>query len=92
MLLTGECNMFRRREEIIRKVMELVEKFREKGALSPEKAMSIKELGLPDRFEEAMKRRLGKTGVFIQVNGRYYLSEERLKEIKEKFASRKRHW
>ena len=84
--------MFRRREEIIRKVMELVEKFREKGALSPEKALTAKELGLPDRFEEAMKRRFGKTGVFVQVNGRYYLSEERLKEIKEKFASRQRHW
>jgi len=84
--------MFRRGEEIIRKAMELVEKFREKGALSPEKAMTIRELGLPDRFEEAMKRRLGKTGVFVQVNGRYYLSEERLKEIKEKFASRQRLW
>jgi hypothetical protein len=75
--------MFRRREEIIRKVMEVVEQFREKGALSPEKALTIEELGIPARFEEAMKRRLGKTGIFVQVNGKYYLSEERLREIKE---------
>jgi hypothetical protein len=79
--------MFKRREEIRNRVMEIVEKFRAKGAINPEKAMSANELGLPARFEEAMNRRLGQTGLFVRVNGKYFLSEERLKAIKEKTTS-----
>jgi hypothetical protein len=78
--------MFRRREETRNRVMEIVEKFRAKGAINPEKAMSATELGLPTRFEEAMNRRLGQTGIFVRVNGKYFLSEERLKVVKEKMA------
>ena len=48
--------------------------------------MSAQELGLPPRFEEAMHRRLGQTGIFIEVNGKYYLNEERLKQIQEQRA------
>jgi len=64
----------------------MIERFREKGATSPEKAMTIQELGLPPRFEEAMHRRLGQTGIFVEVNGKYYLNEERLKQIQEQRA------
>jgi hypothetical protein len=63
--------------------MEVVEKFREKRALSPEKAMSAQELGLPPRFEQAMHRRLGQLKIFVEVNGKYYLDEERLKQVQE---------
>jgi hypothetical protein len=66
-----------------RRLYEIIERFRQKGATSPEKALSIQELGLPPRFEEAMHRRLGQTGIFVEVNGKYYLSEERLKQIQE---------
>lgn len=66
-----------------RRLRELIERFRQKGATSPEKAMTIQELGLPPRFEEAMHRRLGQSGIFVEVNGKYYLSEERLKQIQE---------
>jgi hypothetical protein len=45
--------------------------------------MTAQELGLPPSFEEAMKRRLGRSGIFVEVNGKYYLSEERLKQIEE---------
>jgi hypothetical protein len=55
----------------------------EKGATSPEKAMTAQELGLPPRFEEAMKRRLGATGIFVDVGGKYYLDEARLKQVQE---------
>jgi len=48
--------------------------------------MSIQELGLPPRFEEAMHRRLGQTGIFVEVNGKYYLNEERLRQIQEQRA------
>jgi hypothetical protein len=75
--------MFRDREEMRRRLNEIIERFRQKGATSPEKAMTIQELGLPPRFEEAMHRRLGQLGIFVEVNGKYYLSEERLKQIQE---------
>ena len=76
--------MFRNREEIRKRLTEVVEKFRQKGATTPEKAMTPQELGLPPRFEQAMHRRLGQTGIFVEVNGgKYYLNEERLKQIQE---------
>ena len=81
--------MFRPREEIRKRISQLVAKFREKGALSPEKALTLEELGLPPRFKEAMQRRLGRTGIFVEVNGKYYLSEQRLKEVQERISSRR---
>jgi len=74
------------------RLLEVIDKFREKGAISPDKAITAEELSLPPEFKEAMKRHLGQLGVFVEVDGKYYLSEERLKELKEKFASRRRHW
>ena len=69
-------NMFRER------LLEIVEKFRQKGATSPDKAMTAEELDLPPRFKELMQGRLGQSGIFVEVDGKYYLSEERLKEIR----------
>jgi len=80
--------MFRRREEIRRQLTEVIAKFKEKGATAPEKALTAEELGLPPRFQEAMHRRLGRTGIFLEVNGKFYLSEERLKEVQERLSSR----
>ena len=59
--------------------------------MSPEKAMTAEELGLPKEFKERMKRRLGQLGIFVEVDGKYYLSEERLKEVKGKIAEGKRN-
>lgn len=75
--------MFNNQEQWRRRLQEIIQKFREKGATSPEKAMTIQELGLPPRFEQAMQRRLGQTGIFVELDGRYYLNEERLKQIQE---------
>jgi len=75
--------MFRDRGEIHRRIMEVVEKFREKGALSPEKALTAQELGVPPRFEQAMHRRLGQLRIFVEADGKYYLDEERLKQIQD---------
>jgi hypothetical protein len=88
--LGGDFEVFRRREQVRERLLELVQRFKEKGAVRPDKAMTVQELGLPPRFEEAMKRRLGKSGIFVEVNGKYYLSEERLKQVKEQIANRKR--
>jgi hypothetical protein len=81
--LFGGENVFGRREQIRERLIEIVQIFRQKGATSPEKAMTAQELGLPPRFEEAMHRRLGQLGIFVEVNGKYYLSEERLKQMQE---------
>ena len=78
--------MFRNPEEMRKRLREIVETFRQKGATSPEKAMTIQELGLPPRFEQAMHRRLGRLGIFVKTNGKYYLNEERLKQIQEQRA------
>jgi hypothetical protein len=78
--------MFRDREEMRRRLQEVIWRFRQKGATNPEKAMTIQELGLPPRFEEAMHRRLGRLGIFVEVNGKYYLNEERLKQVQEQRA------
>jgi hypothetical protein len=83
------ARMFRRREEIRKQLTELIAIFKEKGATSPEKAMTAEELGLPPRFQEAMHRRLGISGIFVEANGKYYLSEERLKEVQEKLSARR---
>jgi hypothetical protein len=45
--------------------------------------MTAQELGLPPRFEEAMKKRLGATGIFVDVGGKYYLDEAKLKQVQE---------
>ena len=76
--------MFRNRDEIRRRILEVVERFRQKGAISPEKAMTAQELGLPPRFEQAMHRRLGQTGIFVETNGKYYLNEQQLKQFEER--------
>jgi hypothetical protein len=88
-MVTAKCwclsrdGMFERREDIRKWFYEVVEKFRQKGAINSDKAMTVEELGLPPRFEDAMKRRLGRLGVFVEVNSKYYLSEEKLKQIEE---------
>jgi len=78
--------MFENREGTRRRLQEIIEKFRQKGATSPEKALTIQELGLPRRFEEAMHRRLGQSGIFVEVNGKYFLNEERLRQVQEQRA------
>lgn len=81
--------LFGRRENI-RKLREVIDKFRRDGAVSLESAKTVEELGLPLGFKDAMKRRLGKLGIFVETNGKYYLSEERLKMVSKQFAARRR--
>lgn len=75
--------MFRNKEQMRQRLQQIVEKFRQKGAISPEKALTIQELELPPHFEQAMNRRLGQSGIFVETNGKYYLNEERPKQIQE---------
>jgi hypothetical protein len=76
------------------RLREIIDMFRQKGAVSPEKAMTAEELGLPPEFKERMQRRLGQTGIFVEVNGKYYLDEKRLEEVRAQISSRRgfRRW
>jgi hypothetical protein len=76
--------MFRQPGQWRERIRAIAQRFREKGATTPDKAMTAQELGLPQRFEDAMKRRLGQTGIFVDVGGRYYLNEERLREFEQR--------
>ena len=80
--------MLRGQPEVRRQLLVIIERFRQRGALSPDKALTAEELGLPSRFEEAMKRRLRRLGIFVEVNGKYYLSEERLKQLEQLRSAR----
>ena len=75
--------MSMRDTELRERFLAIVEKFRQRGATSPDRAMTLEELDLPPRFKDLMDRRLGKLGVFVEVDGKYYLSEKRLEEIQK---------
>jgi hypothetical protein len=64
------------------RIRQIIRTFQEKGAISPETALSAEELGLSRLFVRIMKRRKGRTMLFIEVNGRYYLNQEALKGMK----------
>lgn len=64
------------------RIREIVKTFQEKGAVSPETALTAQELGLSRMFVRIMKRRRGQTRVFVEVNGKYYLDEKVLREMK----------
>ena len=85
--------MFGRFTEIKEMVFNEIEKFRQNGAVSPENAMSIEDLGLSPKFKTFLSGSPRLFGVFVNVDGKYYLSEERLKKLEEQFSSRPlRQW
>jgi len=80
--------MFGRLAELKEVVLKEVEKFRQKGAITPERAMSIEELGLSPKFQTFLRNSPRLLGVFVKVDKKYYLSEERLKAIEKQFSAR----
>ena len=85
--------MFGHFAEIKEMVYKEVEKFRQKGAVSPEKAMSVEELGLSPKFKTFLRSSPRLFGIFVKVDNKYYLSEERLKKIEEELSARPiRRW
>ena len=63
------------------RISEIIKTFRAKGAISPETALTAEELGLSRLFVRIMKRRMGRTRIFVEVNGRYYLNQKALQEM-----------
>jgi len=64
------------------RIAEIIRTFQEKGAISPETALTAQELGLSRLFVRIMKRRRGRTRIFMEVNGKFYLDEKALREMK----------
>lgn len=64
----------------------IVETFREKGATTPEKALTWKELGLPEELELANPPIHPDKSPIVQKGSKYYLSEERLEVFRKEFG------
>jgi hypothetical protein len=64
------------------RINEIIKTFQAKGAISPETALTAQELGLSRLFVRIMKRRQGRTRIFMEINGRYYLNKKALEETK----------
>jgi YVTN family beta-propeller protein len=60
------------------KIQEIIQKFKEKGAISPQTALTAKELDLSRIFVRIMERRREQTKMFVEVNGKYYLDQNTL--------------
>lgn len=61
----------------------MVEVFRERGATTPEKALTLKELGFPADFENFSSLIPKDESPIVQVGKKYYLSEKRLAEFRK---------
>jgi len=62
------------------RIGRIIKTFQAKGAISPETALTAEELGLSRLFVRIMKRRKGRTRIFVEINGRYYLNQNALRE------------
>jgi len=73
--------IFDHRAEIREILPKVIEKFRKKGATSPDKAIYIDAREFPPKLKKLVEGR-GRLSIFVEVNGKYYLSERRLKGIR----------
>jgi DNA-binding PadR family transcriptional regulator len=83
--------MFDRHGKGIEAFHRVIRTFRQKGAVSPEKALSLEELGL-QQFEDVITRAPRFLDVFVAVNGKYYLSEDALQEAREQHRDAQRRF
>ena len=63
------------------RIRQIIATFQAKGAVSPETALTAKELGLSRLFVRIMQRRKGRTRVFVEIDGKYYLDQEALRDM-----------
>ncbi len=73
----------------IKKILNTeIEKFRENKATSPPHAMSLDDLGVSVQFRRFLEHFPNQFGVFVEVDDKYYLSEENLHKIQDTLSSR----
>jgi hypothetical protein len=68
------------------RMMEIVETFVKNGATSPESAMALEELGLPPMFGMMLQGPMGQSGLILEHQGKYYISQERLEQMRRRFG------
>ena len=68
------------------RMKEMVETFEKNGATSPESAMTLEELGLPPMFVMMLQGPMGEMGLIKERQGRYYVSQDRLDEMRRRFG------
>jgi ATP-binding cassette subfamily B protein len=68
------------------RMREMVETFEKNGATSPETAMTLEELGLPPMFAMMLQGPMGQAGLILEHQGKYYISQERLDEMRRRFG------
>lgn len=68
------------------RIMEIVETFKKNGATSPETAMSPEEMGLPPMFRFMLQGLSDKSGIFLEHNGKYYISEDQTKRMQKRLG------
>ena len=64
----------------------IIEAFRERGATTPKKALTWKELGLPEELELMNPPIQPDKSPIVQKGNKYYLSEERLETFRKEFG------
>jgi ATP-binding cassette subfamily B protein len=68
------------------RMKEIVDTFVKNGATSPESAMALEELGLSPMFAMMLQGPMGRSGLILEHEGRYYISQERLEEMRRRFG------
>jgi len=68
------------------RMKEMVDTFVKNGATSPESAKTLEELGLPSMFAMMLQGPMGQMGLIKEHQGRYYISQERLDEMRRQFG------
>jgi len=68
------------------RMKEMVETFEKNGATSPETAKTLEELGLPPMFAMMLRGPMGQSGLILEHQGKYYVSQERLDEMRSRFG------
>jgi len=70
-----------------RRLEEIISLFKTKGATSPEKALTPEELGLPSVVKYFIRSPMGSLSPFVEVDGKFYLSEEKLPQMHEMLST-----
>ncbi|MFX1483367.1 MAG: PadR family transcriptional regulator [Promethearchaeota archaeon] len=75
-------------------LLGVVEYLREREATTPEKALTLSELGIPEEMEQLIPLVLPEMFPIIRVGNKYYLSEERFKQFRKQggFISPIKKW
>ncbi|MCW8802051.1 MAG: PadR family transcriptional regulator [Candidatus Bathyarchaeota archaeon] len=73
----------------LKKILDAeIEKFRKHSATSPQTAMSLDDLGVSVKFRSFLEHFPNRFGVFVEVDNKYYLSEQNLSKMRGQLSSR----